>query len=151
MPLALDPNETIPFSFDSDAHQPPESRPTFELKFLTVRERMKIGKLINRAAEEKEDDAANAAVNEILAIGVVGWRNITGRDGAAVPFDLAAVDDLLTVTEKWRLALATISKTRLAESEKNSLGLPAASAPASHASDALPADALTSPPQNPQS
>lgn len=99
MPLGLDPNATVDFWLRSDADKPEAERPTFVFHYLTKRQVRRYDELHTVTQAKGSDDAdVDKAVNEMLAIGLVGWRNM------GVEFDLAKLDDILTIPEKFELA-----------------------------------------------
>jgi hypothetical protein len=148
MPLALDPNETIWVNLDSDEKKNP--RPEFEIRFLTRRELSRAARLVDESRDTQGTyDEAHAKLDQALAVGVVGWRNVSDRAGKAIPFSADKLDDILTGGEKYELAELMIQKPRLSEAEKKSSGSPATSAPESSVGAAKAEGAPTTTPTNP--
>lgn len=131
MPLALDPSATIWAHLESDKDKNP--RPEFEIRFLTRRELSRANKIIDESRAGVDYDASHAKLDEALAIGVVGWREIKSRDGTAITFGVGKLDEVLTGREKFELAELMLSLPRASEAEKKSSGLPAISPPESSA------------------
>ena len=113
MPLALDPSETVPVSLKIDAAKPDGARPTFLLRFLTCREVLTVERMTKVAFDEKDNAVGLEKLNDVLRVGLTGWRNVIGRDGEPVPFSIEAVDDVLTMGEKWELAYCIASAPRV--------------------------------------
>lgn len=146
MPLALDPNQTVDFWFDSDADKPADARPTLHLRFLTCRQLRKLQALRKQASEEQDNDRCDALVNEALGLILAGWRNLP------VPFAAAAVDDVLTLAEKWAVLNDGPSRVMVSESDLKNSGWRRASGGGSSAAGAGTDGASASPPSpNPPS
>jgi hypothetical protein len=138
MPLALDPAETVPVYLKSDERKPLESRPVFIFHFLTSAESRKIRRLRREVRELKDDDASEAKVDEILLAGMVGWKNVNGRDGKPLPFSAEALGNL-SLRDKIELSWSHELAISLAENELGKFDSPAESAAAQSASAAPPA------------
>jgi hypothetical protein len=148
MPLALDPEQTVPISLEVDKAKPDATRPAFLCRFLTKRKMTRVLDLLKQAQATDDYDAAHKVIDEALNVGIVGWRNIAA-DGKPIPFAPDAYDEVLTGTEKFELAQKQISETRLAEHERKNSSSPA---PTAQAGSAAPAETLAPadrPPQNP--
>lgn len=139
MPLALDPSETVPVYLKYDQRKPIESRPAFIFHFLTSAELRKIRRLRREASEAKDDeDAVEAKVDEILLVGLVGWKNLNGRDGKPIEFSAEALGNL-SLRDKIELSWSHEMAISLAESELGKSDSPAESAAAQSAIAAPPA------------
>lgn len=104
MPVGLDTSEHAPVSLRSDADKPEDVRPVFLFHYLTRRERRAVFAALDEIRNPDSD--VEALLDKALRIGLVGWRNMRGRDGAEIPFSPDAVDDVLTAAEKFELAFA---------------------------------------------
>lgn len=113
MPISADPGDVVKFTLDADRDK--DVKP-FHLRFLTVKQRMNAGRLIQEAAEELDDGKANAKLSEVISIGVANLA------------DFGEVDELLTVYEKWELAHAVLSKTAMEELDRKKSRSPVTSA-----------------------
>lgn len=122
MPIASDPDKTVPFSLKNDRNKPEESRPTFLCKFLTSRERRAITDLTNKAYEEKDDTKAAELMNKATAVGVIGWKNF------GLPFSIDAIQDVLTDLERWELLREYPYAVSLSEIDLGKSASPALSA-----------------------
>lgn len=104
MPICLDPSQRPPpVVLPSDVGRPPDSRPSFQGRFLTRRESVQFSELA--AAMEAAPSFSgeeSAALMGILRILVAGWTNLRGDTGAVIPYTADAVErlpDLLTDSE----------------------------------------------------
>lgn len=139
MPVALDPSETVPVYLKYDQRKPVESRPTFIFHFLTSAELRTIRRLRREATAAKEDeDAVENKVDEILMIGMVGWKNVNGRDGQPITFSREGLGNL-SLRDKIELSWSHEMAISIAESELGKSDSPAESAAAQSASAAPPA------------
>lgn len=120
MPISLDPQATVDVSLESDAGKPPDARPTFLCRFLTVKAHLRVGKLLRDAAGAGEADKANGLLTEALSLCVAGWRNMGGH-GDYSPDKL---DEVLTVSEKWELAAAASTAPTLSEQDRKGSASP---------------------------
>lgn len=112
--LALDPNErfTVPLG-----------GALFEFRYLTLREFRAAGTLWD-ANDATPLDAALDGLLSALRVNMVGWSGVTGRDGIAVDYDPAALDDVLTLSEAWELLGESRRQSRPTSAEKNASGSP---------------------------
>lgn len=119
MPIGLNPNKTTWFPLDSDKDLAPESRPEFQCRFITCEQSDKIEELINRAVKETDAEASKT-IDEAIAIGVVGWRNMPDPGDPNAPhlsFSIQNLSRVLTITEKFELAGKQRTETSLQEYE----------------------------------
>ena len=108
MPISSDPNATAEFFLEVDRAKPAAKRPVFLVRFMTGRDLAQIESLIEQAEAQPSTSDGNAAAYTLLcraiAIGVVGWRNMAGRDGVPLAFDAAKLESLLGADETgWSL------------------------------------------------
>ena len=126
MPLALDPNETVPVSLETDLPKPEEVRPVFLARHMTCAETRLVKQLTQQAFDEKDDDKSQLTVDRVLAIQYAGWRNVCDRDGKPIPFEvkdgrLVTADDALGPIDKWELVRAAVPATQINQLEKKRL------------------------------
>ena len=120
MPIALDPGERFKVVLKSDQAKPAETRPTFEYRYLTGRQWRQVG-----AAQDRLDEGTGAAeivdtIYEAARVGLVGWRNmIDPETGQEIPFDPAALEDLIGISEAQEIILAVLSQTPNAAEKKS--------------------------------
>jgi len=145
MPLALDPEKKFDLVLETDAERPPEERPTFVFRFLTGREWKKVAAIQESIDEGMKGSEAIDRIFEALALGVVGWRNIRGRDGRPIPFAAESLDLALTVKEAAELAARMLAQTDAGGEDRKKSASPSPSA--SENSAAAPADDATAHPR----
>jgi hypothetical protein len=148
MPLSTNPDDLIPFSLmlDEQAEKDPAKRPTFLLRFLSVRQLLSVQRLYADAlAPDTTDEQANAKLNDILAIGLGGWRHLPIPFAADKPGDALDAADVLTPGEKAELAKAVGTKPRLTETDRKNSVSRSSSSTESCASTAPVTSAATSP------
>jgi hypothetical protein len=145
MPLATNPNKTLPIWCECDAEIPMESRPTFTCRFLTRHELSAFNDELEEINGIEKHDEARARLSAVLAKGIRGWRNMTepGADGP-VPIDFAPdrFDRVLSAQEKWELAYTMLRAPRLNDEDKKKSSLPP---PADTDSSALPVPETSAP------
>lgn len=117
MPLGLDPTRRVSVWLDSDADVPEPTRPTFFAHFLTCQEAIEYEQILVDARELTANKDVDAKLNEAMALALIGWKNINGRDGKPIPFDPAQFSAVLTPMEKWHLVYAIRTRITLEESE----------------------------------
>lgn len=163
MPISSDPARTAPYWLACDAETPEANRPTFDCRFLTRREMRRVDELTKQAYAAKDDAQCYGLLIDALRVGVAGWRNMFDPDGQPVPFDLSAIDGILTDQELWELVYGyprAVSRTEhdrfLSRSPSQPTGAssatvaatsattsPAPPAPSGSAVDAAPVTAAT--------
>jgi len=105
----MDPESDFEVILKSDRERdfPDGRRPTFVFRHLTGRQWARAQKAeveIVAVSDETVDAAANLdRLCEAIAEGLVGWRDVTGRDGNPVEFDSAGIDELVGIRELWEL------------------------------------------------
>jgi hypothetical protein len=108
MPISADPDKTAEYVLPTDADKPADTRPTFICRFMTKREYVTHGDIIAKArsspATPEGDAECYHLLQQAIAIGVVGWRNMVDRDGNPVPFSTDNFDAVLSDLEIWELA-----------------------------------------------
>lgn len=115
MPIGLDPNRTTPVYLEGDLadHKgDKDACPVFHCRFLTSRQTIEVGDLLEAAAKEQDDHKADELICKALDAGVKSWERIPGFE------DRTALYGLLTVAEKWELAYQMQTATRLAERDR---------------------------------
>lgn len=132
MSLALDPNARVEFTLAGYEEWPPEKQPTFIARHLTARELLRYDQIIERAVGRppSEREAEFGDVVEALTIGLVGWRNVPGKDGLPLEFDIAQLPDVLSYRDLWELVRLTNLKPQLSESDSKKSGLASSQFPA---------------------
>lgn len=121
MPLATNPNKTLPVWLESDADVPMETRPVFLCRFLTRFEIHAVADELDAIPQLTDMAEAHKRINALLAKGIVGWRNMTEPgEGGPVPIGFGAdrFDRVLHPQEKWELADLMLSAPRLKEADR---------------------------------
>jgi hypothetical protein len=103
MPLACDPAQTFDVVLDSDQSKPKELQPTFECRYLSGREWKKAAKEYDQITQSSSSGQVIDSLFDILATGVVGWRNMTSRKGEPISYSRDALEDVLTPSEVYEL------------------------------------------------
>ena len=142
-PLAMDPESDFEVVLKSDRERDflDGRRPTFVFRHLTGRQWARAQKAeveIVAVSDETVDAAANLdRLCEAIAEGLVGWRDVTGRDGNPVEFDSAGIDELVGIRELWELYYSMMRGGQLeaddakkSESPSPTAGAGSAAAPA---------------------
>lgn len=142
MPIGSDPSDTVPVVLKIDQAKP-DPKPTFRVRFLTDREARKADALVRAAHHdraEQEYDAADAKLDELFAMALIGWENVTHRGearqhGADKPADFLSPGELLELAGQCVTApLITERDRRNFESPSGHSGAASATAPAASAS-----------------
>lgn len=135
MPIGLSPKQTVAVSLATDVVDYPDEaqRPAFLCRFMSCEAHVELWEILPRAYGEDDNRKCSELLDQVLALGVVGWRNMPGE------FSIPAISKLLTVREKWELIAKMQSQTRLEEAERGKFAAGAASGSAG----AAPAAAAT--------
>lgn len=119
MPLAFHPNQSFEISLAVDESLPPDQRPTFICRFLTVGEFQEAQALYMKAhAKETPDEEYVPLLGQILATSIRGWKRMRGHDGHDIPYSAAKLRDVLTEGEHKELAKKAAEGSALAEAER---------------------------------
>jgi len=114
MPIATDPEARIKFVLSTDKGKEP--LPTFIFKNLTARD---YSKLADDSDQVGEDPAK--CILKMVAVALVGWKNLVGMDGEKIEFSTKAVmelDALLTPFEIKELLDSVMSQGLAVEDKK---------------------------------
>jgi hypothetical protein len=77
MPLSLEPDIQIPIVLATDMSKPAESRPTFFVRALSMRDQLKLGEEIDSVYDGlKTLDAIYTATCDLLSKYMTGWKNM---------------------------------------------------------------------------
>ena len=96
MPLKLEPGQTFDVYLKTDAEKPPETRPTFMVNVVSVRDSRNIANAIEQLTDLNNLDTTDQFYDGLLDLAekhVAGWRNM-GQE-----FSREALQDLLTYLE----------------------------------------------------
>jgi hypothetical protein len=148
--IAYDPSQTGQVTASADSGLPEDQRRRFAVRFLTVRQNLKVRELGERGFDAEEYAGANAAINEALAMLLAGWSNVRDCNGQEMPFGPDRFDDLGTMDEKRDLLVDLVHGMRFAELDKKKSSRsgspsPAAAAPSAEAAQPAPPDASSRP------
>ena len=138
--IGLDPQATWEVGFEHEANLPAAERTFLRCRFLTARQYIRIGELMEEAngGPESAVEVALPRRLELLgqAIGIAA-EDWVKPGGGVEAFDAARLPDTLTIEEHWELAASIRSKSRLSEQDRKKSALQSASAAmAKSASDA---------------
>ena len=139
--LALDPSERFTVKIGAAC---------FEFRFMTLREFRAAGRLWDANADTPFDAALDDLM-DTLRVNLVGWSGVTGRDGRAIPYDPACLEDVVTLSEAWELLGASRAQSRTTSAEKNASGSPSPTASGASAAGAAAAGEPESAPSGPPS
>src|SRR4051812_48709560 len=109
MPIALD-GDTVDVPLESDKDKPVETRPAFVCRYLTRRQSREYDKLMHAAFHDKNLESQEGVLDKALSLAVVGLKNMQGE-----------IDDVLTLAEKWDLALQIPVALQISELDKKKL------------------------------
>ena len=148
MPIACDPNQTYEIVLASDENKPPEVRPTFVYRHLSAREWKQVARLQDALEQSAEGAEAIDKMIDAARLGLVDWRNMTGVDGEAIPFDVGELDALLGPQEAAEM-IQRIMRQRPTVAELKKSPSQSPSSTDSSAKDAPEADLPTDAPAEP--
>lgn len=114
MPIALEPDQKFPVVLDCDKDKPKETRPTFFVKSLSMREQRKLAEDMNASFDGSTDDICNQTC-ELVRRYVVGWINM----GPHV-YPTADLQEFLSVQEARELLRKVMANSYVQEEEKKS-------------------------------
>ena len=99
MPIMCDPESDFSIVLESDKGK--DNPPTFRYRPLSAREWKEVG-----AVYDKMNSGSVTAIGDqidiivkAVSIGLIGWENVTDRDGNKIEFDLQQIDTFLTPLE----------------------------------------------------
>jgi hypothetical protein len=115
MPLCLEPNQRFPIVLDIDADKPIDTRPTFFVVSLSMREQMKLSAGMDAALSHDKTEAIFDATCKLLDDYLVGWTNMGPHD-----FAEACVKDFLTHGEARELLRKILSNSHVSFEDKKS-------------------------------
>jgi hypothetical protein len=84
--ISYDPNETVLIPLADKPGVPDSELPALECRVLSRREKKQYDRILEQRAQAKTEDEVSNLVIDALMISVVGWQNITDRDGKPVDF-----------------------------------------------------------------
>lgn len=117
MPLATNPNKTVPIWLESDAEIPEATRPVFLGRFLTSHEIDALTDELTEIVGMSDYDEAHRQLSAFLAKGIIGWRNMSKPGEGAIDFAPGLFDHVLTRPEKFDLAHLMLTRPRATEIE----------------------------------
>lgn len=120
MPVALDPRQTHEYVLKSDEDKPKGSRPTFVFRYMTKGELMQFD---GWRKTEDPDDIPDALDNAV-ALSLVGWRHMQNGTGKAIPFrkDKSRAGDVCQIEELIELQDAVLTANMPSADEKKGSG-----------------------------
>jgi hypothetical protein len=116
MPIALDPEQRFPIVLDCDADKPAETRPTFYVKALSMREQMRMSSSLDAIFEDaKTTEVICQRTVDVFGQYVVGWSNMGPHE-----FGSADIRDFLTQQEAMEILRKIMANRHLTIEEKKS-------------------------------
>lgn len=148
MPIANHPKQTCDIVLEVDQDRPESERPVFVCRFLTRVEMLNIPAKLKEIAGTNDPILAHQMLDDLLAVGIVGWRNMNDpATGKALPFARESFDKLLTEHEKFELVGLMVTTPILKEIDRKKSSSPSPSGGGSSAAAAREGSVTTSPPQ----
>lgn len=117
MPVFLEPNQTFEICLDSDMNLPEESRPTFIARSQSMRNQLKILEVVDRLFVDEKIELAGLFQEtvDMLAVAIVGWKNMGGIDYTPEMFS-----DVLTYREARELLRKVAFNQQVTPEQKKS-------------------------------
>jgi len=115
MPLCLEPNQRFPIVLDIDADKPLDTRPTFFVVGLSMREQAKLSAGRDAALSHETTAEIFAATCDLLDDYLAGWANMGPHK-----YHEACVQDFLTHGEACELLRKILSNSHVSFEEKKS-------------------------------
>jgi hypothetical protein len=116
MPIALDPEQRFPLVLDCDKNKPTDSRPTFFVKALSMREQVRLSASIDAIFEDaKSSEVICDRTVDVFSQYVVGWSHMGPHQ-----FGSADIRDFLTQQEAMEILRKIMSNNHLTQEEKKS-------------------------------
>lgn len=115
MPLALEPGQRCAVVLDSDVSKPADSRPTFYVKALSMREQLRLSDEMDAALAHGKAEKIFDAACELLSKYLLGWSNM-----GSFTFGTDDLRDLLAHHEARELLRKVLSNSHLQPEEKKS-------------------------------
>jgi hypothetical protein len=137
MSLALDPDQTFTYTLPIDSVKEGK-QPTFTFRYLSSREYLAMQKLFNEAVPEVGEAELFATLYKAVRIPLVGWSNMTGRDGQPIPYNPDDLDLVTTVTDILNIRDELPGKLVLSELDRKNSARQLRSGPESSAAPADP-------------
>ncbi len=103
MPLALDPKRKNKIVLHSDSDKPEEKQPAFIFNFLNGRQWLQLAELDDELGKIEGSVAAGEHTFKMLRKFLIGWENMTGRDGVVIPFNADRIEDIVGLMEATEL------------------------------------------------
>lgn len=126
MGRALEPGVPVELVLDWDMDKPPQSRPVFISKALSIRGRERLAAAYDAFFETLRSDEGTAerlvsGTLDLLELFILDWRNQKDPEtGEEIPFSRDAFKDVLTQAEAFELVRKAISGTEPTTEEKKS-------------------------------
>lgn len=115
MPIFLEPDQKFSIVLDSDKDKPAETRPTFYVRSLSMREQVKLSAGLDAALEQTTTEGIFTATCELLSQYLVGWSNM-----GSFAYGSADVQDFLAHHEARELLRKILANSHVQTEEKKS-------------------------------
>ena len=136
MPVATDPSQKHDVVLNSDLQCPEDQQATFVFRYMTRRDARNVREVYDGMDKMVDGDAAMDAVCGCIRQHLVGWHNITDRDGETIAFDADRLDDILTDAEMMELFIKMRLGSQLGVADLKKSESPSQPASEEYASDA---------------
>ena len=104
MGIGNDPDATFKLSLEMDMEIPEADRPTFTFRYVTGREWKRIATTYDNLSDAENGAIGFDRVLDDIRTVLVGWHNFADRDGNAIEYDPASMDELVNPMEALELA-----------------------------------------------
>lgn len=142
MPIALRPGAHVDVVLAIDRDLPPETRPTFHARAFSGHEHFE---LLERLQEVRGFTGLEQSrwIFSRLDELIVGWRNLTDRDGEPIPSGSVPVSHVLSVAESWELLAGVMECNSISPEQRGNSASPSSSPAADSAAGVVEGDAST--------
>ncbi len=128
MPLATNPTAKFDIVLLSDQGLADAEQPTFVFHYLSGADVEELGDVMTRLGEAKTGDEAMDRVYRAVGKHLVGWRNMTDRDGKAVKLAGNALKKVIGLDEIFELAFSLMNRQAVTAADKKKSDSQSASA-----------------------
>ena len=143
MGIGNDPDATFKLSLEMDMGIPEADRPTFTFRYVTGREWKRIATTYDNLSDAENGAIGFDRVLDDIRTVLVGWHNFADRDGNAIEYDPASMDELVNPMEALELARNVLQQMTPTGTELGNSGSPLQSVSEKSATNAAATNATT--------